>query len=108
MNTVFFESVDSVSVDMFPFPIYMEVYVSTLHPIHRSPSLSSVFLSCHQERSEGSREHKAMNDKVGAHEILRRKAPLDDRIENCHIESHTHLQQNPRRLKISMFLLQMR
>mgnify|MGYP003489669635 CR=1 FL=1 len=49
-----------------------------------------------------------MNDKVDAHEILRRKAPPDDRIENCHIESHTHLQLELTRLKISMFLLQMR
>ena len=49
-----------------------------------------------------------MNDKVDAYEILRRKAPLDDKIENCHIESHTHLQRKTRRLKISMFLLQMR
>ena len=49
-----------------------------------------------------------MNNKVYAHEILRRKAPLDDKIENCHIESHTYLQRNPRRLKISAFLLQMR
>ena len=91
----------------FRFLYTWKVCVSTLHPIHRSPSLSSVFLSCHPERSEGSRGHKAMNDTVDAHEILRRKAPPDEKIENCHIESHTHLQRNPRRLKISMFLLQM-
>ena len=65
-------------------------------------------MSCHPERSEGSRGHKAMNNKVDVREILRRKAPLDDKIENCHIESHTHLQRKIRRLKISMFLLQMR
>ena len=65
-------------------------------------------MSCHPERSEGSRGHKAMNNKVDVHEILRRKAPLDDKIENCHIESHTHLQRNFIRLKISAFLLQMR
>ena len=49
-----------------------------------------------------------MNDKVDAHEILRRKAPLDDKIEICHIESHTHLQRNSIHMKISAFLLQMR
>ena len=49
-----------------------------------------------------------MNNKVYAHEILRRKAPLDDKIENCHIELHTHLQQKSVHLKISAFLLQMR
>ena len=49
-----------------------------------------------------------MNNKVYAHEILRRKAPLDDKIENFHIESHTYLQRNSMHLKISAFLLQMR
>ena len=67
-----------------------------------------MFSSCHPERSEGSREHKAMNNKVDVREILRRKAPLDDKIENCHIESHTHLQRKAVHLKISAFQLQMR
>ena len=49
-----------------------------------------------------------MNNKVDVHEILRRKAPLDDKIENFHIESHTHLQRKSVHLKISAFLLQMR
>ena len=56
---------------------------------------NTVTLSCHPERSEGSREHKAMNNKVYAHEILRRKAPLDDKIENFHIESHTQCNGSP-------------
>ena len=73
-----------------------------------SRHVNTVFLSCHPERSEGSREHKVMNDHVDAYEILRRKAPLDDKIENCHIESHTHLQRKPMHMKISAFLLQMR
>ena len=70
--------------------------------------VNTVFLSCHPERSEGARGHKAMNNKVYAHEILRRKAPLDDKIENFHIESHTHLQRNSMHLKISAFLWRMR
>ena len=65
-------------------------------------------MSCHPERSEGSRGHKAMNNKVDVREILRRKAPLDDKIENFQIESHTHLQRNSIHMKISAFLLQMR
>ena len=73
-----------------------------------SRHVNSVFLSCHPERSEGSRGHKAMNNKVDVREILRRKAPLDDRIENCHIESHTHLQRKSIHMKISAFLWRMR
>ena len=68
---------------------------------------NTVTLFCHPERSEGSHGHKAMNNKVYAHEILRRKAPLDDKIENFHIESHTHLQRNSIHLKISAFLWRM-
>ena len=72
-----------------------------------SRHVNTVYLSCHPGRSEGSRGHKAMNNKVDVHEILRRKAPLDDKIENFHIESHAHLQRKSIRMKISSFLWRM-
>ena len=34
-----------------------------------------------EDLSEKSREHIAMKNKVDVHEILRRKAPLDDKME---------------------------